>query len=369
MSRKPAFTDQERLDWLRLARTPRIGPVTFAQLIARFGTASAALEGLPTLRRSGRAGPVPPPLHEVEQELDATRKYGAQIVCSGEADYPPLLAGLSPPPPIITALGNLALAHRPTVALVGARDASAAGRKLARDIAAVLSAADYVTVSGLARGIDGEIHAASLKGGTIAVLGGGIDHIYPPQHERLYAAVAAEGLIISESFFGYRAQARDFPRRNRIITGLSSGVVVIEAAERSGSLISARTAGEQGREVMAIPGSPLDPRAAGANRLLRDGAILVRNAQDVIEALSAFGTGSLRAPPPPPYETAPYEEAELPQSQIDAVRQALSASPMPIDELARAAQISSARCAAILMELELAGDAITLPGGLASRAY
>lgn len=367
MTSKRPFSEQERLDWLRLSRTPRVGPVTFSQLIARYKTASEALKQLPHL--GSKRGPTPPAAAEIEREYAAVTDYGAGLVCAGEADYPPLLAKLSSPPPVLTYLGKLHLAQRPAVALVGARDASAAGRKLARDMAAVLSAADYVTVSGLARGIDGEVHAASLNGGTIAVLGGGIDHVYPPQHERLYAAIAAQGLIISESPFGYRAQARDFPRRNRIITGLASGVVVVEAAERSGSLISARTAGEQGREVMAVPGSPLDPRAAGTNRLLRDGATLVRHAQDVIEALSTLSFGRLDAPGPPDYETEPIDGGDLPPQQIDAVRQALGPSPMTLDEIARAASISAARCAAILMELELAGEAMTLPGGLACLAF
>lgn len=365
MSGDKVFSDSERLDWVRLARTPRVGPVTFAQLIARFGTAAAALDALPSLGKKSQ----PPATNLIKNEIDKTIAYGARIICSGEAEFPPLLTALGPPPPVITVLGDISLAHQPTIAMVGARDASAGGRKLARDIARELGAADFVTVSGLARGIDGEVHAASLETGTIAVLGGGIDHIYPPQHERLYAAVAAKGLIVSESFFGYRAQARDFPRRNRIITGLSRGVVVVEAAERSGSLISARTAGEQGREVMAIPGSPLDPRAAGANRLLRDGATLVRNSSDIIEALSTLMSGHLRAPPSPDYEAESDANRDLPTNQVVAVRQALGPAPMPLDELARAAGISAARCAAILMELELAGEAITMPGGLASALY
>jgi DNA processing protein len=369
MSERNEFTYEQRLNWLRLARTPRVGPVTFAQLIARFKTASAALNALPSFSRSRKNALTPPSVDLVEQELSQAEAYGARIICATESDYPPLLKALNPPPPVITTLGNIDLAHKPCVALVGARDASAAGRKLARDISAALGKQDYVIVSGLARGIDGEVHAASLETGTIAVLGGGVDHVYPPQHDRLYAAVAEKGLIVSESFFGYRAQARDFPRRNRIITGLSRGVVVVEAAERSGSLISARTAGEQGREVMAIPGSPLDPRAAGTNRLLRDGAILVRNADDVIECLSALQFGSLNAPPPPLFEYEDESEHDIPQTQIEAVDRALSPHPMPIDELARSANISAARCAAILMELELDGKAITLPGGLASKAY
>jgi len=217
------------------------------------------------------------------------------------------------------------------------------------------------------RGIDGEAHAASLATGTIAVLGGGIDHVYPPQHGALYEAIGVQGLLVSESPFGHRATARDFPRRNRLITGLALGVVVVEASERSGSLISARTAGEQGREVMAVPGSPLGSRSAGTNRLLRQGAALIRNGEDVIEIVSGLAGSRMSAPPPPAFEGEPDETA-LPQSQVDAVREALSPHAMPIDEIARAAGIGASRCAAILMELELAGDAQTLPGGLAARA-
>ena len=234
-------------------------------------------------------------------------------------------------------------------------------------MSAALGAAEYVTVSGLARGIDGEVHAASLKTGTIAVLGGGIDHIYPPQHDRLYAAIADEGLLISESLFGHRATAKDFPRRNRIITGLAMGTVVIEAAERSGSLISARTASEQGREVMAVPGSPLDPRAAGTNRLIRNGATLVRTAEDVIETISSLGASRFEAPSPSDFESGENQDAP-PPGQIAAVLEALSHNPMPIEEIARAANIGEVRCASILVELELSGQAETLPGGLAVLA-
>ncbi|MEM6534933.1 MAG: DNA-processing protein DprA [Pseudomonadota bacterium] len=365
MSPTRTLSDDERLDWLRLARTPRVGPVTFDRLMTRFGSAREALAALPGF---GAKRPNPPPVDEIKREIDATVDYGARLVCAIEPDFPALLRALGPPPPVLTCLGKIALGSAPSVAMVGARDASAAGRKLARDIAVQLGLNGLVTVSGLARGIDGEVHAASLATGTVAVLGGGIDHIYPPQHERLYAAIAGEGLIITESPFGYRAQARDFPRRNRIITGLAVGTVVIEAAERSGSLISARTAGEQGREVMAVPGSPLDPRAAGTNRLLRDGAVLVRNADDIIEAISDLSQAGMRAPPPPTYVSEPGSDDDLPTEQIDAVHQALSPAPMPIDELARAAGIGAGRCAAILMELELLGEAETLPGGLACRA-
>lgn len=367
MTSSRPLSDAERIDWLRLARTPNIGPVTFFQLLMRYKSAANALDALPDLTRNSRKGRelIPPARTDIEREIERTQKYGAQIIASCEPAYPPLLKALDPPPPILTVLGQTELAARPTVAIVGARNASAAGRKIARDLAGELGKAGCVIVSGLALGIDGEAHAASLKRGTIAVLGGAVDHIYPPQHDRLYAEIAQNGLILSESPFGYRAKAQDFPRRNRIITGLSRGVVVVEAAERSGSLISARMAGEQGREVMAIPGSPLDPRSAGTNRLIRQGATLVRNAEDVLEMLDSLpfsgvaSTGSL------------FEEnasdtfsPDLP----DRIRQALSPSPMPIDEIARVAGASPAQCAAILMELELSGDALTLPGGLAARA-
>jgi len=366
---QPPASPAERAEWLRLARTPRVGPVTFFQLLSRFGSPGKALEALPSLARSsGRSGNLkPPPLERVEQEMAETESYGGRVLTAMDPEYPPLLKALKAPPPILTGLGRLDLTAKPGIAIVGARNASAAGRRLARDIAAGLSQAGYVVVSGLARGIDGEAHGASLEGGTIAVLGGGIDHVYPPQHDRLYAAVAADGLLLSESPFGHRATAKDFPRRNRLITGCASGVVVVEATERSGSLISARTAGEQGREVMAVPGSPLDPRAAGTNRLLREGATLVRGVDDVLDALSGLQRGLFSAPPPPDFE--PDDSGyDIPQSQFDSVRTALTPYPLAIDEIARAAGIGPARCAAILMELELAGEAVTLPGALAASA-
>lgn len=361
--------DAARLAWLRLARTPSVGPVTFFELLKRHASAQAALDALPDLsRRAGRKKPLkPPPPELAEQELEATRAIGADIMTVRDLDYPPLLQALSPPPPVLSMRGQFALAARPALAIVGARNASAAGRKLAREIAAGIGAAGHVVVSGLARGIDGEAHAASLATGTVAVLGGGIDHVYPPQHAELYEAIARQGLIVSESPLGHQATARDFPRRNRIITGCALGLVVIEASERSGSLISARTAGEQGREVMAVPGSPLDPRAAGTNRLLRDGAALVRNSADVLEAISRLPRPHVGAPPPPHFEDDPAD-TPLPAAQREAVLEALSPHPMPIDEIARAAGVGAPRCAAILAELELSGEAHTLPGGLAARS-
>lgn len=365
MSHTGALTDQQRLHWLRLTRTQNIGPVTFAQLLLRYGTAENALNALPSLARKKKL--TPPPVSEIEAELEQTQQYGARIIASCEPDYPEALRAVDPPPPVITVLGNTDLFTKPAIAIVGARNASAAGRKLSKDISTDLGKAGYVIASGLARGIDGEAHAASLQTGTIAVLGGGIDHIYPPQHDRLYAAVAAQGAIVSESFFGHRAKARDFPRRNRIITGLARGVVVIEAAIKSGSLISARTAMEQNREVMAVPGSPLDPRSQGANSLIQQGAALINSADDVLDVLNASSGLQFEMPQTPSFEGEPGLDVP-PPDQIDAVREALSFTPTKLDDIARAANISAARCTAILVELELDGVAITLPGGLAILA-
>ncbi len=361
--------DAERAAWLRLSRTPSVGPVTFFELMKRYKSAQKALEDLPGLaRRAGRRAPlIALPPDQIEREIEATLDFGAEVLTARDPAFPQMLHALNPPPPVLIVKGNTALFSCDGVAIVGARNASAAGRRIARDIASGLGAAGFVTVSGLARGIDGEAHAASLATGTIAVLGGGIDHAYPPQHEALYEAIAEKGLLVSESPFGHRATARDFPRRNRIITGCAMGVVVVEASERSGSLISARMAGEQGREVMAVPGSPLDPRAAGTNRLIRDGAALVRHADDVLDLVRGLPRPGIAAPTPPDF-LGDHDEA-LPASQIDAVREALSPHPMPIDEIARAAGLSAPRCAAVLMELELAGLATTLPGGLAAGVF
>ncbi len=363
------LSDAERRDWVRLVRTPNIGPLTFARLIGRFGTATAALAALPDIAGRAAKGRRIELVSSAaaEDEIAATQRSGARIVASCEPDFPKLLVALDPPPPLLTVIGNLALARPDAVAIVGARNASAAGRKIARDMAAELGLAGLVTVSGLALGIDGEAHAASLKTGTIAVLGGGADHVYPPQHDRLYREIADHGLIVSESPIGYKARAQDFPRRNRIITGLARGTVVVEAAERSGSLISARMAGEQGREVMAVPGSPLDPRAAGTNGLIRQGAALVRHAADVLELLTGLPPLQFAAPPPPAF-TRDFLDGPLPEDRLARVRQALSPHPMPLDEIARAAGLNAAQCSAVLMELELAGEALSYPGGLVARA-
>lgn len=364
-----ALSDAERLAWLRLSRTQNVGPVTFAQLIKRYGSAGDALAALPEIaHRAGRGRALTiPPVAEAARELDMAARYGARLVASCEPDFPALLRMLDPPPPMLTLLGRADLAGSDAVAIVGARNASAAGRKIARDMASALGKAGFVIVSGLALGIDGEAHAASLATGTVAVLGGGINHLYPRQHERLYGEIREQGLLISEMPFGHNARAQDFPRRNRIITGLARGTVVVEAAERSGSLISARMAGEQGREVMAVPGSPLDPRASGTNGLIRQGALLVRDARDVLEALASLPPMSVSAPMADLFEARP-DDPDLPEDGLARLRMALTPHAMPLDEVARAAGLTPAQCRALLMELELGGEAVSQPGGLVARA-
>ena len=263
----------ERRDWIRLIRTQTIGPVAFRDLIVRYGNAAAALDALPSLIRKKSVSI--PTLDQVEREMEYAEQMGVRLICAVEPNYPKYLKALDPPPPIISVLGDISQLHRPCIAIVGSRNASAIGQKFAGQIAGELSEAGHVIVSGLARGIDRAAHYGALERGTAAVLGGGIDHIYPRENTELYEEIRAKGVIVSESPLGYRASAKDFPRRNRIISGLSRAVVVIEAAERSGTLITARYALEQNREVMAAPGSPLDPRTKGCNRLIRQGLSLI----------------------------------------------------------------------------------------------
>jgi DNA processing protein len=361
-----AFSDNERRDWLRLARTESVGPVTFAQLIARYRSPAAALAAIPELaRRGGRAQPPRiPSLAEVDAELAAGARLGARLIASGETDVPPLLAALDPPPPVIWALGRTELLARPGVAIVGARIASAAGQRFARDLARQVGAAGYPIVSGLARGVDAAAHQGALASGTIAVLGGGVDDIYPPDNAGLYAQIADQGCVVSESPPGTRAQARDFPRRNRLISGLSLAVVVVEAELRSGSLITARLAGEQGREVLAVPGSPLDPRAKGTNDLIRQGAALCEGAEDVLRVIAAMS--ALREPAEPPYDPAPAD-AEADADLAMRIGALLSPTPVSRDELSRITGAPASTVAAALIELALAGRAELLAGGLAVR--
>ncbi|HEY5071377.1 MAG TPA: DNA-processing protein DprA [Caulobacteraceae bacterium] len=359
--------DAERRDWLRLARSEAVGAVTFTHLIGRYGEAGAALAALPELaRRGGRARTLEvPAAASAERELSAGAALGARLIASCEPDFPRPLAVLDPPPPLIWVLGDAALLGRRLVAIVGARAASAGGSRFAKTLAADLGAAGYVVVSGMARGIDAAAHAGALATGTIAVMAGGIDDIYPPDNAGLYAAIRAAGCLVSERAVGHAARAADFPRRNRLISGLSMGVIVVEAELKSGSLITARLAGEQGREVFAVPGSPLDPRARGANALLRQGAILVEEAADVVEVLDA--QASLGEPEAGPYATPGPPDAETAEDLRAAVWELLSPAPTPIDEIARAAGAPISAVLAALMELALAGRAELVGGGLAAR--
>ena len=358
-----SLTDAERFARLRLARTDQIGPVTFRQLLERFGSAGRALEALPDLtRRGGTHGHAIPSVEDIAAEMEAGELIGARLIVLGDADYPDMLAAVDPPPPLLWALGDASLMARPCIAVVGARIASAGGQRIARGLSQQLGEAGHVVVSGLARGIDAAAHAGALPTGTVAVLGGGVDDVYPPDNADLYAQIVDRGCVVSESRIGARAQAKDFPRRNRIISGLSRGVIVVEAELKSGSLITARLAGEQGRDVFAVPGSPLDPRSQGPNELLRQGAILCEGLEDVERAFNTLRT--LREPSPAnPFDGAPDDvEAAV----IEQVAALLSPTPTPRDELARALGLPIGTVAAALLELHLMGRAELLPGGLAA---
>jgi DNA processing protein len=359
-------TAEARRDWLRLARTENVGPVTFEQLIQRYGDATRALATLPALsQRGGRVTPlrIPSPA-EADREIEAGTRLGARLLVSREQAFPRLLAALDPPPPVIWVLGEPAILARPSVAIVGARIASAAGQRFARQLATDLGRAGYVVISGLARGIDAAAHEGAMATGTAAVLGGGVDDIYPPEHGALHARIAKDGCVISESPIGHNAQARDFPRRNRLISGLSLGVIVVEAEIRSGSLITARLAGEQGREVFAVPGSPLDPRAAGCNDLLRQGATLCAGAQDVLNVLDALPRIE---EPGADWRGKPTDPSAL-DKDVAAIRERLagllSSAPVSRDELIRLTGAPASTVAAALVELELAGRALIQSGGL-----
>ncbi len=373
----------ERLDWLRLIRSENVGPITFRQLLVRYGSARAALEALPELtRRSGRKRSLKICRPETaEAEIEALGRAGARLVGFCEASYPPALAALEEAPPLLSLIGRQDLAARPGIAVVGARNASANGRRFAQTIATDLARAGLLVVSGLARGIDAAAHKGALADGTAAVVAGGVDVVYPKENQALYDEIARAGLILSEMPPGTQPQASHFPRRNRIISGMSLGVVVVEAAPRSGSLITARLAGEQGRDLFAVPGSPLDPRAAGCNGLIREGATLVRSAEDVLEGLSpllaspAMGAAArqrqlIPAVSPGVGRTSESVEETSGETQADsddraraAVRALLGPSAVSVDELVRECQFSAPVVATILLELELTGQLERHPGG------
>jgi DNA processing protein len=350
----------QRLAWLRLIRSDNVGPVTFRQLLHRFGSAEAALDALPSLTRNAGVGTRLFSSGEAEAELEATEQMGARLVAEGEPGYPPLLNYIAAAPPMIAIAGgdNLDWAH--TVGMVGARNASAAGQKMTRLLASDLGSEAYVVVSGLARGIDAAAHHASLKTGTVAVLAGGLDHIYPDENIPLAREIVAHGgALVTEMPIGWAPRARDFPRRNRLISGLSLGVVVVEAAKRSGSLITARLALEQNREVFAVPGSPLDPRAEGGNHLIQQGAKLITSAADIIESLAEADPSRrqlFEREWEPDYQTAGMID-ELPPSDDERSRliEALSVTPVPVDELLAGTGLSVPAVQTLLLELDLAG--------------
>jgi DNA processing protein len=364
----------ELLDWLRLARSERVGPVLFRELIGRYGSAGAALAALPELaRRGGRAAPLRiAGRADAERELEAHAKLGARLVASCEPDYPERLAALEDAPPVLTVHGDVALLAAKTVAVVGARNASVNGRRFAEALARDLGAAGFRVVSGLARGIDTAAHQGALDTGTVAVVGGGADAVYPPENAALHVAIAARGAVVAESRLGTEPRAHHFPRRNRIISGLSLGVVVVEAALKSGSLITARCAGEQGREVFAVPGSPLDPRCRGTNGLIRDGAHLVEGAGDVIGVLAALhGAAAPRrdAPKAPlPGPQKPDESLENVAAMHAKLLELLDPHPVPVDELVRRCQLSPAALVTALLELELAGRVVRHAGNRVALA-
>jgi len=368
-------TDAARLDWLRLARSRRVGPATFIRLIRAHGSAGAALAALPDMARdAGVAGYVPASRAEAEAELAAAAAAGARPLLLGADDYPATLAAAADPPPVLWAIGDPALAARPAVAIVGARNASALGTRMAARLARDLGAMGYVVVSGLARGIDAAAHRAALGTGTVAVHAGGVDVIYPPENAALAADIADAGLRLSEMHFGHAPRPQDFPRRNRIVSGLASGVVVVEGALRSGSLITARNALDQGREVMAVPGSPLDGRAGGCNALIRDGAVLVRSAEDIAEVLAAgLGADPPRPAPPVPaaHGPAPPEDAppgDAPDGDPARLLALLGPAPVSEDALIRDLARPAAAVAALLLDLEMAGHIRRHPGGQVSLA-
>jgi DNA processing protein len=370
-----AVLEQDRFDCLRLARSEQIGPATYRRLIQRFGTAGEALVRLPELaKRGGRTRPLAAAsVREIEAELADAAKIGARYMFLNEPAYPVALAAIEDAPPCLILLGDDARLAQPCVALVGARNASGNGQKLARDLAQGLAAAGWCVVSGLARGIDGAAHQGALsagpdKAGTIAVVAGGVDNIYPQENAALRERILETGLVLSEMPPGFKPRDIHFPRRNRIISGLSKGVVVVEAALRSGSLITARMAGEQGREVMAVPGSPLDPRCRGANRLIREGAALIEDAEQILEILTGLRHQSIAIGRPLSEIDQPIDIAA--ETDVEKIRRdvlgRLGPSPIAVDELLRQCQSSPPAIGQVLLELDLAGRLERHPGNRVS---
>jgi DNA processing protein len=366
------LSDAQRLNWLRLLRSDNVGPSTFRDLINRYGSAKAALDALPDLAARGGKRKIRIATNaEAEAELNRVRRFGGRIIAVGETDYPPMLRHMDVPPPLVTVIGRAEVFAAPAVSIVGARNASASGAKMARLLASELGKAGFTIVSGLARGIDAAAHWASLDTGTIAVLAGGLDKPYPPENLELVGKISREGAVITEMPFGWEPRARDFPRRNRIIAGLGFGLIVVEAAQRSGSLISARLAGELGRQVFAVPGSPLDPRTAGSNGLLRDGAVLTLSSEDVIEHLAPMigraPSPALREPDNlPPHAEIGGAHDQPPTNAQDLLIEAMGPVPVSLDEIARHTGLPVRVISTLLLELDLAGRLERHSGGAVS---
>jgi DNA processing protein len=361
------LSQEEAFARIRLLRSPNIGPVSYAQLLRRFGDAVAALVALPDLAARGGGAYRPAPEARVVDEINAVTRAGARYLFHDSADYPALLAESEGAPPILIARGNGAIAAQPAVAIVGARNSSAAAVKLAREFGAALAEAGLAVVSGLARGIDGAAHKGALaNGATIGVIASGIDIAYPPEHAELQEEVATRGLLLTEQAPGVEPLARHFPARNRIIAGLAAGTLVVEAAPKSGSLITARLAGEMGREVMAVPGSPLDSRSHGCNQLIRDGAVLVQSAEDVIELLAGFD-GNPRSRFRENAQGYDFAVEELGEQPAD-ITALLTTAPVAVDELVRQSSQTAPAVQLALLELELAGRLQRHAGGRVSLA-
>lgn len=364
MTDTPALTQEEAFARIRLLRSANIGPVSYAQLLRRFGNARDAVEALPDLAaRGAKRNYKAAPRDRIEREVQAAREAGARYLFHDQPDYPANLAALEGAPPIVTMRGNLSLASRPCVAMVGARNASAAAVRLARDFARELAAEGFVVVSGLAKGIDGACHEGAFPH-TIGVIASGIDIAYPQQHAKLQEQIANQALLIAEEPPGTEPRGQQFPKRNRIIAGLALGTLVVEAAPKSGSLITARLAGEAGREVMAIPGHPADARSHGCNQLIREGAVLVQTPGDVVELLSGFD-GQPRSSVREHLDEYAIVEAEddLPADDIAAL---LSTAPVSVDELVRQTGTTPGSLQMALLELEIAGRLERHAGGRVS---
>ena len=358
--------DAERLARLRLIRSENVGPITFRELMKYFASAAEALEALPSLSKRGGRKIKVCSKSKAEEEIAQAEAGSARHLHMGEAGYPAALAAAEDAPPVLLVIGHAHLLDKPMVGIVGARNASTNGRRLAREIAAGVAAGGIVVASGMARGIDAAAHEGALDGGTVAVLAGGPDVVYPKENQALYESLVERGAVIAESPPGLTPQARHFPRRNRIISGLSLGVVVVEAAQRSGSLITARLANEQGREVMTVPGSPLDPRCRGTNDLIRKGATMVESAEDVLSVVKAMRGGALAEPSGGGFEGAEVGGESVPDDIRDRIIEALGPTPSPVDAIIRDLSLPPAIVLTVLLELELAGKLERQPGNMAA---